>query len=80
MNDNSTYKGPGDLIQAAIFSNKNYYDQELWFQLLWDDEIGFSEQDDSNWPKNPKKKKSGHITNCSSTAFQEIVQPCPKDL
>ena len=57
MNDNSTAKGPGDLIQAAILNSESYYDQELWFKLLQDDGIGFFEQEDSNWSKNPKKKR-----------------------
>ena len=60
MNDNSTVNGPGDLIQAAILSSEDYCVQELWFQLLQDDGIGFSEQDDSDWSKNPQKKKNGH--------------------
>ena len=58
MNDNSTSNGPSsDLIQATILNNKNYYDQEDWFQFLQEDGIGFSEQDDSNWSKNLKKKR-----------------------
>ena len=62
MNGSITAKGPGNLIQAAILNSENFYDRELWFKLQENDGIGFSEQDDSNWSKNPKKKKSGHVT------------------
>ena len=62
MDNNSTAEGPGDLIQAAILNSENYYDQELWFKLLQDDGIAFSDLDDSIWFQNSKKKKSGHIT------------------
>ena len=54
MDDNSTAKGPGDLIRAAVLTSENYYDQELWFKFLQDDGIDFFKQDDSNWSKNPK--------------------------
>ena len=57
MNGNSTSNGTSDLIQAAILNSGNYYDQEDWFQFLQEDGIGFSEQDDSNWSKNLKKKR-----------------------
>ena len=49
-------------IQAAIIDSANYHDQEDWFRLLQEDGFGFSDVDVATWEKNPKKKKSVHIT------------------
>ena len=63
MNDNTTNNiGALDPIQAALLDSANYLDHEDWFRLLQEDGTDFTEGDVAMWEKNPKKKKSVHIT------------------